>query len=152
MIYNSGAGFKIWISASNTYPLGFTVDEFADDADPFDVPEHYIGTARMDLNSRLFFQNVPKPIEIWLNVIANTQSDSKLASLFENNFQAVNKLFNSDLITMKVSYPTDEGFFDKIGKIYVNGRLLSGQALPPVIQSGKIKSRRYGFVFEKRLL
>ena len=46
-------GLKVRVIASNSFPAGFTVTQFADDGDPFDIPSikmaHEMGVGCGDL-------------------------------------------------------------------------------------------------------
>jgi hypothetical protein len=49
----SGFGLSINIIASNSFPIGLLITEFADDSDPFDLPSIQIADKAMGLNGDL---------------------------------------------------------------------------------------------------
>lgn len=139
----SATGLEVTIKASQTFPQGFTITEFADDADPLDAPNIDIAESGMGVNGDLVVWNSPKPLAITLNVIPGTEGDKSLALLAEANRVAKGKNFAKDKITMTFYYPV-------IGK----RRTLTGGSItsvPPgysAASGGRIKTRQYGFVFE----
>ena len=81
----SGFDSRITIRASNTFPSGFTVTQFADDADPFDLPSQQVADKAMGLNGHLVTWSKANPIMATLNVIPDTEDDRNLAALVEAN-------------------------------------------------------------------
>lgn len=141
----SATGLEVIIRASNTFPAGFTVTEFADDADPLDGPNIDIGDSAMGVNGDLVVWNTPQPLEVTLNVIPGTEADRALEILAEANRVAKNKSFARDIITMTFYYPVPGKRFTLI-----NGHIRS---IPPVYSAasaGRIKSRTYSFRFENK--
>ena len=49
----SASGISLLVRGSVTFPNGFTVTQFADDADPFDLPALEIAATAMNLNGEL---------------------------------------------------------------------------------------------------
>lgn len=141
----SAVGFSMWISATNTFPLGFEVSDFADDVDPFELPEVPLGVGIKDLNGRVFFQNVAPIIPMYVNVIANSPSDKRLQTLYNSNLSASNKISNSDIITLMLKYN------GKRDSLYGNGKMLIGTPDVPIQARGRYRSRRYGFVFGAKM-
>ena len=60
----TSCGFTIYIQSLYTFPIGFEIDEFADDRDPFDSPDIVLGSYRPDLNGNLVYFNKPTPLVI----------------------------------------------------------------------------------------
>lgn len=141
----SAVGFSMWISATTTFPIGFEVKDFADDVDPFELPDVPLGTSVKDLNGRVFFQNVPPIIQMYVNVIANSSSDKKLQTLYNSNLSASNKISNSDIITLMLKYQ------DGTNSLYANGKMIIGTPSVPIQTRGRYRSRRYGFVFGAKM-
>lgn len=135
----------MWISATNTFPLGFEVSDFADDVDPCELPEVPLGVGVKDLNGRVFFQNVAPIIPIYVNVIAYSPSDKRLQTLYNSNLSASNKVSNSDIITLMLKY---NGQMDSL---YGNGKMIIGSPDVPIQARGRYRSRRYGFIFGSKL-
>lgn len=141
----SATGLEVTVRASQTFPQGFTVTAFADDADPLDGPNVDIGDSAMGVNGDLVVWNTPVPLEITLNVLPGTEDDRNLELLAEANRMAKGKISARDNITMTFRYPV-------AGKRFtlVNGHLRS---IPPVYSAasgGRIKSRAYTFRFENK--
>ena len=135
----------MWISATNTFPLGFEVSDFADDVDPFELPDVPLGVGVKDLNGRVFFQNVAPIIPMYVNVIAYSPSDKRLQTLYNSNLSASNKVSNSDIITLMLKY---NGQMDSL---YGNGKMIIGSPDVPIQARGRYRSRRYGFIFGSKL-
>ena len=141
----SATGLEVTLRASQTFPQGFTVTAFADDADPLDGPNVDIGDSAMGVNGDLIVWNTPVPLEITLNVLPGTEDDRNLELLAEANRMAKGKISARDNITMTFRYPV-------AGKrcTLVNGHIRS---IPPVYSAagaGRIKSRAYTFRFENK--
>ena len=140
----SGTGIEITVIAAPTFPTGIKVSAFADDADPLDSPELQIAEWGMGVNSDLVIWRTPKPIEVTLNVIPNTEEDKNLAILYDANRVAKGKASVKDVITLIAKYP------DGTTKMLTNGAIVSGMPLNSIASSGKTKSKPYKFVFENK--
>ena len=116
----SATGVKITVITVPTYPQGFEVSEFADNADPLDFPPTQIADYGMGVNGDLVTWTKPVPLEITLNVIPNTDADKNLGILYDMNRAAKGKISAQDLVTLVASYP------DGTRKIFSNGKLISG--------------------------
>jgi len=140
----SGTGIEITVIAAPTFPTGIKVSAFADDADPLDSPELQIAEWGMGVNGDLVIWRTPKPIEVTLNVIPNTEEDKNLAILYDANRVAKGKASVKDVITLIAKYP------DGTTKMLTNGAIVSGMPLNSIASSGKTKSKPYKFVFENK--
>lgn len=138
----SGFGLIVTIKASNTYPIGIPLQDFADDSDPFDAPVMTIAEAAMGLNGDLVKWSKPTGIPVNLSFIPGSISDKAMAILFDQNRVAKGKTGSRDSITLIGIYPA--------GNIIrlTNGIVISGPPMPSVSSSGRIKSNTYGFMFE----
>ena len=141
----AGFGLRVQVVAVPRFPLGFTVTEFADDADPFDLPEIQIADTAMTLNGDLVSWATPVPINLTLNVIPGSEDDDNLAALFEANRVGLGKISTSDLITMVGTYPN--GDFITL----INGRIVNGVPGSSVSSAGRLKSKNYEFQFENKV-
>ena len=141
----SGFGLRIQIIASNTYPVGFPVTQFADDADPFDVPSIQIADKAMGLNGDLISWAKANPINIVLNVIPNSIDDINLGILLEANRVGRGKIGARDIITMTGIYP-NAGFIT-----LTNGIITDGMPGNAVASSGRLKTKVYNFSFENKI-
>jgi hypothetical protein len=141
----SGTGIRVKIIALPTFPVGIDCTAFADDADPLDTPEIQIAEWGMGVNGDMVIWRAPKPIEVMLNLIPNTEEDKNLAILFDSNRVAKNKVSTKDNITMVVTYP------DGTVKTLTNGAIVQAMPLNSIASNAKTKSRPYRFVFENKL-
>lgn len=141
----SATGVKITVITVPTYPQGFEVSEFADNADPLDFPPTQIADYGMGVNGDLVTWTKPVPLEITLNVIPNTSADKNLGILYDMNRAAKGKISAQDLVTLVASYP------DGTRKIFSNGKLISGVPANGVSSDGRIKTKEYKFVFENKI-
>ncbi len=141
----SATGVKVTVIAVPTFPQGFEISEFADDADPLDFPAAQIADYGMGVNGDLVTWTRPDPLEVTLNVIPNTDADKNLSILYDMNRAAKGKVSAQDLVTLVVSYP------DGSRKILSNGKLVSGVPANSVASAGRIKTKEYRFVFENKI-
>lgn len=138
----SAFGLRVVLKASNTYPQGIVLTQFADDADGLDVPSQQIADKAMGLNGDMVAWSRPNPIAATLNVIPGTEDDRNLSTLFEANRVGRGKSGARDVITMTVVYP------DGSQTTYNNGVITDGIAGRPVASSGRMKTKPYAFAFE----
>ncbi len=140
----SGFGFVLTIVGSVTFPSGFTVSEFADDADPFDTPAVTIGNTAMGSNGDLVGWSSAAPAVVNLNVIPGSDDDANLEILFEANRVASGKTSAKDEITITAAYSD--------GRVvtYSGGKCTSYVPDPGLANSGRLKTRPYSFAFENR--
>lgn len=141
----SGFGFQVNIIASNTFPTGFNVTEFADDADPFDIPSIQISDTAMGLNGDQITWSKANPIKITLSVIPGGVNDTALSILLEANRVSRGKSGAQDVITMTGIYPT--GNFITL----INGVITDGMPGNAVSSEGRLKSKSYVFSFESKV-
>ncbi len=139
-------GLSIAIQASNTFPSGFVVTEFADDADPMESPDVAIADKGMGINGDLVVWQKPAIIEITIAVIPNSTADRNLSILAEANRMSKTKgRVPLDKITMTAIYQDGRSITLSQGMIlsamFVNG----GQS------SGRLTTRKYHFAFEDRV-
>ena len=138
----SGFGLKVRVVASRTLPSGVTVTQFADDADPFDLPPIAIAAATMGLNGDLIIASSPQPIMVTLNVIPDSDDDRTLAAVFEANRVGRGKQGARDVITLTGVYPSGKSI------TLSNGAMTSGMPGASVASAGRKKSKAYIFAFE----
>lgn len=142
MINISGFGLSINLNASLTFPNGFVITEFADDADPLDSPDVDVADTAMGLNGDFLLWARAQSIEASISVIAGTPSDVNLGILFEANRVAKGKTVARDIVGLQVNYPN--GLIASLSR----GVMVAGQAMPQIASAGRFKTRTYRFRFE----
>lgn len=138
----SGFGLRIRLTASVTFPAGITLTQFADDADPFDLPSVQVADKAMGLNGDMVVWSRANPIVTTLNVIPNTEDDRNLAILLNANRVSRGKNSARDVITMVGVYP------DGRTVTLSNGKITDGVPGNGVASSGRLKTKPYAFAFE----
>ena len=141
----SGFGLSVNVIASVTFPLGFVVTQFADDADPLDVPSIQVGDSAMGINGDLITWSKANPIKATLNVVPSSEDDINLAILLEANRPGRGKTGIRDIITMTLVYPS--GNFVNL----ISGIITDGTPSSSVSSAGRLKSKNYAFTFEGRI-
>lgn len=138
----SGFGLKLWVVASETFPAGFPVSQFADDADPLDLPSITIAETGMGVNGDLVKWSKANPLKITIAVIPGSVDDLNLGILYDANRVARGKRGARDKITMTGIYGDDSTVILK------EGIITDGQPANSVASAGRLKSKVYGFTFE----
>ncbi|MFY3127633.1 phage tail fiber protein [Achromobacter xylosoxidans] len=142
MYDTSAIGVALRCVASESFPAGFTITEFSDDADPFDIPAIDIATPAMNVNGDLVVFSAPTPITITISVIPGSDADNNLAVIFEANRAAKNKRHARDEITLVGTYP--DGSSLKLSE----GKMTNGMPGNSPASAGRIKSKTYTFAFQ----
>lgn len=140
----SGFGAQVQIKASVTFPQGFVVSQFADDADPFDFPSIQVGETAMGLNGDLIAWNKANPLAITLNVIPNSEDDINLGLLLEANRVGKGKTSARDVITIVTVYPNGATL------TLSEGVITNGPPGNSIASAGRLKSKAYQFAFENK--
>lgn len=141
----SGQGSKIQVLTTITFPAGFTITQFADDVDAYDVPSVDISDNASGANGDLIVWSKAIGLSVVLGVIAKSDSDQLLAILFEANRAAAGKTSANDVVTMVHQYP------DGHQTTYINGIIKSGPPSRSMASTSRYKSHAYGFVFENKV-
>lgn len=144
MVDISGFGLRVTIIASNTFPSGFTVTQFADDADPFDFPNAQIVDSAPGLNGDALYWSKASLLTPVLNIVPNSEDDKNLAALSEANRVGKGKRSAQDVITMVGIYP--DGHTITLS----NGKLTNTPVANSVASAGRMKSKAYTFTFENK--
>jgi hypothetical protein len=139
----SGTGLRVQVIASVTFPnQGIIISQFADDGDPFDVPEMEIASSGMSLNGTRAVWSVANTIDITISVLPNTEEDRNLQILFEANRVGHGKIVANDIITMTGLYN------DGSSVTAINGSIMSGMVTNAIASEGRMKTKAYKFNFE----
>lgn len=137
----SGFGHVMSLAATSTFPQGIVISQFADDADPFDLPEIEIAQAAMGLNGDLVTWSKAVVVQTQVAVIPESQDDLNLNILMAANRVTKGAYPALDIITLSARYPS--GRIVTLG----GGKLVSAPPAPGIASAGRLKSQTYKFVF-----
>lgn len=140
----SGFGFGATVQASNTFPSGFDITQFADDTDPFDTPDIKIADKKVGLNGDLIVWSTATAIEVAIGVIPGSDDDINLAILLEANRVGAGKQGAQDVITLTGVYPQGPNL------VLGPGAITDGPVGSSIASAGRMKSKVYKFTFEQR--
>lgn len=143
MINISAFGSIAQFTASRTFPNGFTVTEFADDADPIDSPPFTAADTGVGLNGDMVVWNRANILEVVVNVIPNTEGERNLAVLLDANRTGKDKSGARDVVGLVVAMP------DGSKITCTNGTPIDGVLINAVASVGRLKTKPYRFRFEK---
>lgn len=142
MLNISGFGLSAQVTASKSFPSGFTVTAFADNADPLESPDLEAADTAMGLNGDMIVWSRPALIEITMSVIPTSPEDQNLAALLDANRVGKNKQSARDVVGIVWNYPSG---------MIVNcspGIIIAGSLVPVITSEGRVKTRQYRFKFE----
>lgn len=140
----SAFGTKVLLIASNTFPNGVDLGQWADDADPVDSPNVAIGDAAGGVNGDLLTWDKFTPLPLTINVVPGSDDDANLQAVWEANRPGQGKVSAKDVITVTVTYPNGEQVTLDTGK------MVSGPAAGSVAGAGRLKTKMYEFKFQGR--
>lgn len=142
----SGFGSTGLLIASITYPGGITLSQWADDADPIDVPDLPIADGASGGGGDAIYWAKVGLVKITLNILPDlsdpNSDDNALRILYEANRPARGKFLAKDVITYTHT------FTNGVSYIFSNGKLFNGPPATPWQNSGRFKTSPYGFAFE----
>ena len=137
----TASGATLRIISSVRFPSGYTLSQFSADQDPFDFPEVTIGEGAVNINGTLVAHKTANPIQMTINVLAGTEDDKNLESLFQGNMSRRTTLM--DTVTIVASYP------DGTKKTAMNGICTAYSPGKSTQANGSLKSRSYKFMFSE---
>jgi len=140
----AGVGTEINIVASSTFPSGFVVTQFGDDADPIDIPTIQIADKAMGLNGDLLVWGTANPISVTINVVPGSDDDENLAILAEANRVGRGKSSAQDSITATISYANGNTV------TLTDGAITDAMAADSIASAGRKKTKEYSFSFENK--
>jgi hypothetical protein len=138
----SAFGLRVQLIASQTFPAGISLTQFADDADPFDSPSLQIRDKAMGVNGDLINWSKANPALVTVNLVPGSEDDQNLAVLFEANRVGKGKFGARDTVVIVVIYP------DGSVTSFVQGVITDGQPSNSAQSAGRLKSKAYAFAFE----
>jgi hypothetical protein len=140
MIDVSVAGTSITIIALQTFPIGFSVDELADDTDPLVAEEVETTGYEMLYGGSLFAFDKATGIKVSISVVPGGDDDINMKILLGSRRSSAKILPMDDVTSMIISYPD--------GLIALsNGTIVSGQLVDSIQNTGRKKGNTYTFVF-----
>lgn len=145
MIDLSGFGLKATVVAIQTFPMGFSISQFADDVDPLDIQDDVPGGYQMLYDGSLFSFTQANPILIKVGVIPGSEDDINLKILLGARRMSNSLLPISDVTSMVVSYP------DGGRAVFSNGSIISGPPSDSIKNSGRKRGNTYMFAFGSSL-
>lgn len=140
-----GFGLKIILIAKTTFPMGFEITQFADDADPFDSPAIKIKETAMGLNGDLITWSKAAPVPMTINVIPHSDDDLNLNVIQRVNKVGLGKAPFLDELVATIVFP------DGTAIILNNGVMTDGPSISSVASSGRLKTNTYSFTFESAI-
>ncbi len=135
-------GLRVQLNASETFPSGISLTQFADDADPFDTPSIQVRDKAMGVNGDLIIWSKATPIMLSLSVVPNSEDDTNLAVLFEANRVGKGKQGARDVVGVTAIYP------DGSTVSFTQGAITDGPPANSPSSAGRLKSKTYQFAFE----
>jgi len=137
-----GFGLVVSLLASVTFPAGLVLEQFADDADPFDFPDLQIADIAMGLNGDLLTWSKAMPLVTQIALVPESDDDNNCAVLLAANRVGKNKSSAQDKITMIGKYPS--GYTVTLS----SGRMTNGSISNSIASAGRMKSKVYKFAFQ----
>ena len=138
----SAFGIRVRLVASNTFPAGIDITQFADDGDSLDIPTQQIADEAMGVNGDLIVWSKANPLTVTINIIPGSDDDRNLSVLLEANRVARGKRGARDVITLTAIYP------DETTQTWSLGRITDGIPGKALASSGRMKTKPYMFAFE----
>lgn len=138
----SAFGIQVQVIASETFPAGINITQFADDADPFDSPSIQVRDKAMGVNGDLVTWSKANPLPVTINVVPMSEDDMNLGVLLEANRVGKGKLGARDVIDIIAIYP------DGSVAAFTQGTITDGSSVHSAQSSGRMKSKAYQFSFE----
>lgn len=137
-------GAKVVLRASQTFPAGIVLTQFADDTDPFDTPSVQIADKAMGSNGDLIIWSKANPLLVSLAMVPNGDDDDNLRILLNANRVGKGKRSANDEVTITVAYP--DGSID----VYSKGAITDGPVGRGVASAGRLKTSTFQFAFEAK--
>ena len=138
----SGFGLRVTVVASNTFPNGVNLSQFADDADSLDLPELTIAETAMGLNGDLLSWSQANPLPLTINLIPNQDDDVNMVVIGDANRVARDKDSALDVITLTIVYGNGNT------ATLTGGKMINYKPSDGIASSGRLKTKKYEFMFE----
>ncbi|WVR18082.1 tail fiber protein [Burkholderia phage Bm1] len=138
----SAFGVKAYILASTTFPLGFSVESFADDDEPITLGTVQLAEAKRDVNGGFYTKGKGAIVPITLAVVAGSYEDYCLSTITRANFNSSFLRPAMDEINMTLSYQDGTIF------TFTGGRMTEGHVAPSVSREQRLKGNAYTVAFD----
>lgn len=138
----SAFGIKVNLVASLTFPMGFEITAFADDADPVDQASIQLRDKATGVNGDLIVWSKSNAVPMTISVIPGSDDDNNLQVLAKANRAARGRRAVQDEITAVITYP--DGTTERL----VRGAITDAIIGKPAASSGRLKTKPYVFAFE----
>jgi hypothetical protein len=137
----SGFGTSVTVIATQSFPLGFNITQFADDTDPIAVDPTEPNGFELLYDGSLFAFGKAAPIKLSVSVIPGSDDDINLKILLAANKSASSYIPLPDITSMVISYADG-------GRVVLsNGTILNGPLADAIAPTGRRKSNTFTFVF-----
>lgn len=141
----SGFGTIVNVVGSNTFPAGFIVTAFSDDADAFDLDAIDIADKAMGVNGDLIKWSKANAIPFKISVIPGSEDDINLSILAEANRVGQGKFSAQDIVTITIIYPNGNTLLLSQG--FIQNAMFGNS----VAGSGRQKTKVYNFFFQNKI-
>ena len=137
----SAFGTTITILATQSFPIGFTVDNFADDKDPLKIENIEATGYTFLIDGSLFIFDKAALIKVEISVIAASDDDINLKTMLQARKGSSSIIGLPDITTMTIAYGNGGVV------MFTAGSIVSGPLGDSIEQSGRHPSNTYTFVF-----
>ena len=141
----SGFSTVVTLIASVTFPVGITITQLADDADPLDFSAVRIADTGMGVNGDLLAWSRAASLPMMLNVIPGSEDDVNLQILADANRVGQGKASADDIIQATIVYP------DGSTVTMNGGKMTDAQFGKGISSAGRLKTKAYAFAFESKV-
>ena len=136
-------GTKGWLTADKTFPAGFEISKFPADSDGIDIQENQFANSEMGVNGDMITWRTAVPQQLVITAIPGTDEEKNLQILLDRNRAAKGRGAVQDNITLVITLANG------VTHTFSNGIIISGELGYSITSQGKIRTKRYGFMFEQ---
>jgi hypothetical protein len=137
----SAFGTTITILATQSFPIGFTVDNFSDDKDPLKIENIEATGYTFLIDGSLFIFDKAALIKVEVSVIAASDDDINFKTMLQARKGSSSIISLPDVTTMTIAYGNGGVV------MFTAGSIVSGPLGDSIEQSGRHPSNTYTFVF-----
>lgn len=141
MIDVSGFGTGITIVATTSFPMGFKLSQFADDADPVVFDETETSDFELLYDGSLFVYDQASAIKMSVSVIPGSDDDINLKLLLQSRKSTPKIIPLPDTVIAYIGYGGGGSV------ILSNGGVVKGPLADSITAQGRKKANTYSFVF-----